>query len=179
MDATALGFMAGFPTLAIAAIIFTILGIMVCKSKKVKSSQIQEASNPKPNQMTIKEVAVFHTSLQISVMSDIITATKRFSCYLIIGRGRFRLLYKVVLPTTSTSPSWMSSKEFRSELEILKKLRHRNIERILRYCVPGANKIQIYESSRRIVCTVGYTIFLKIVQLHAFCYLLGNQAQDQ
>ncbi|EXB70610.1 hypothetical protein L484_023795 [Morus notabilis] len=151
MDATALGFMASFPTLAIAVIIFTALGIMVCKSKKFKSSQIQEASNlnpnpnPNPNQMTIdvKEVAVFHMSLQISAMSDIITATKRFSFDLIIGHSRFRLLYKAVLPMVSTSPSLTSSKEFRSELEILGKLQHQNIERIIGYCVPGANKILI------------------------------------
>ncbi|PON52664.1 Mitogen-activated protein kinase kinase kinase [Parasponia andersonii] len=97
------------------------------------------------------ERASFHPSIRTS-MSEIVAATKNFSADLIVGRGRSGFIYKAELPSGLKlavkklgSCTFYVFREFKSELEILGKLRHRNITGILGYYISGANMILIYK----------------------------------
>ena len=75
---------------------------------------------------------------------------------MIVSDGTFGLVYKAELPNglklainKLESYAFQGFMEFRSELEILGKLRHRNIVRLLGYCHSGADKIRIYEFTER------------------------------
>ncbi|XP_024022257.1 probable receptor-like protein kinase At2g42960 [Morus notabilis] len=174
MDESAKIIMAGFLSFAFSAIILITAEIMICKSKRANSSHTQATqvpnpiTLPNPNPITLPnpttitveanvqiaplEVTVsFDPSLQIS-LNDITTATKNFSADLITADGRFGFVYKAELPNglklavKKLDPEGFHCfMEFRSELEILGKLRHRNIVRLLGYCVTGGERVLIYE----------------------------------
>ncbi|EXB70611.1 Leucine-rich repeat receptor protein kinase EXS [Morus notabilis] len=158
MDQTSLDVMAGFISFVIAAILFTAIGIMICKNKRSQTQATQDPTsiivptpNPKQTTITVEEIASFDPSLQIS-MSDIIAATKNFSADLVTSDSRLGIVYKAELPNglklavKKLAPdAFQGFMEFRSELEILGKLRHRNIVRLLGYCIAGAERVLIYE----------------------------------
>jgi len=85
-------------------------------------------------------------------MSELSLATNNFEPKLIIGDGSFGLVYKATLSNGVTvavkklSPdAFQGIREFRAEMETLGKLRHKNIVRILGYCVSGRDRVLIYE----------------------------------
>jgi len=83
-------------------------------------------------------------------------STKNFSADLIIGDGSFGLVYKATLFNCSTvaikkldPDAFQGFREFRAEMETLGKLRHRNIVKILGYCVSGSERVLILEFVER------------------------------
>lgn len=143
------------------ATVFIAAATMICKSIRAKRFRIEaiQAPIPKPSttltSIAVEESVLFDPSLQIS-MSDIITATNNFSADLIAGDSRFGLVYKAELPNGLNlavkkldSSSFQCFMEFRSELEILGKLRHPNVVRLLGYCISGADRALIYEFFER------------------------------
>ncbi|PON52666.1 Tyrosine-protein kinase, partial [Parasponia andersonii] len=117
------------------------------KRIRLKNSRTR-TRNPNP---TLDKSGSFHPSLQTST-SEIIAATDNFSSDLIVGYSRFGFVYMAELPSglklavKKLNPyAFQCFTEFRSELEILGKIRHRNVARILGYCVSGADRILLYE----------------------------------
>ncbi|PON96256.1 Serine/threonine protein kinase, partial [Trema orientale] len=114
-------------------------------SSRTRTRTRTHVQNPNPKSGS------FHPSLRTS-MSEIIAATENFSSDLIVGYSRFGFVYMAELPSglklavKKLNPyAFQCFMEFRSELEILGKLRHRKVARILGYCVSGADRILLYE----------------------------------
>ncbi|KGN46120.1 putative serine/threonine-protein kinase [Cucumis sativus] len=105
--------------------------------------------------VTVDESASFDSSLRIS-MAELRSATKNFSNDLVVGDGSFGLVYKARLSSGATvaikklnPDAFQGFREFRAEMETLGKLRHRNIVKILGYCVSGSDRVLIYEFIER------------------------------
>jgi serine/threonine protein kinase len=142
-------------------ILFTIL-FVVCKVNKKRGGQargrgrVQARALPKtPNtelsSIAVDESASFDPTLRIS-MAELVTATKNFSADLIVGDGSFGLVYKAQLSNGVTvaikklDPDvFQGFRQFRAEMDALRNLRHRNIVKILGYCVSGADRLLVYE----------------------------------
>ncbi|KDP35232.1 hypothetical protein JCGZ_09391 [Jatropha curcas] len=113
-------------------------------------------SNMQLSSITIDESATFDPSLNRISMEELKIATKNFSADLIIGDGSFGFVYKATLSDGVTVAikkldpnAFQGFREFRAEMETLGKLRHRNIVRILGYCVSGVDRVLIYEFMER------------------------------
>uniref|UniRef100_A0A2N9F858 non-specific serine/threonine protein kinase n=1 Tax=Fagus sylvatica TaxID=28930 RepID=A0A2N9F858_FAGSY len=95
--------------------------------------------------------ASFDPNLRIS-MEELVVATNNFSTDLIVGDGSFGLVYKAQLSNgitvaikTLDPDAFQGFREFRAEMEILSKLHHPNIVKILGYCMSGSVRLLIYE----------------------------------
>ncbi|KAM4121429.1 hypothetical protein ACB094_01G005200 [Castanea mollissima] len=85
-------------------------------------------------------------------LATIATATDNFSNNNKLGEGGFGLVYKGTLVDGKEIAvkrlSWSSGqglKEFKNEVILIAKLQHRNLVRLLGYCIEGDEKILIYE----------------------------------
>ncbi|OIT07711.1 g-type lectin s-receptor-like serinethreonine-protein kinase sd1-29 [Nicotiana attenuata] len=79
-------------------------------------------------------------------------ATENFSEINMIGAGGFGPVYKgklengqVIAVKRLSSYSGQGIKEFKNEILLISKLQHRNLVRILAYCVYGKEKLLVYE----------------------------------
>ncbi|XP_044326692.1 G-type lectin S-receptor-like serine/threonine-protein kinase B120 [Triticum aestivum] len=84
--------------------------------------------------------------------NDIITATDGFSDSNVLGKGGFGIVYKGTLEGGKevavkrlTKYSDQGMEHFRNEAVLIAKLQHRNLVRLLGYCIHGAEKLLIYE----------------------------------
>ncbi|KAK6932389.1 Gnk2-homologous domain [Dillenia turbinata] len=82
------------------------------------------------------------------------TATNNFSHENVIGRGGFGSVYKGILVNgkevavkrlTKNSGSGQGAEEFKNEVVLLAKLQHRNLVKLLGFCLQGEEKILVYE----------------------------------
>ncbi|GLT54801.1 hypothetical protein SLA2020_279680 [Shorea laevis] len=90
-------------------------------------------------------------SLQFD-FATIETATNRFSDDNRLGEGGFGVVYKGTLPNGQeiavkrlSRSSGQGSGEFKNEAVLVAKLQHRNLVRLLGFCLEGEEKILIYE----------------------------------
>ncbi|MCL7022208.1 hypothetical protein MKW94_006624 [Papaver nudicaule] len=104
--------------------------------------------------ITIDESATYDQSLSKISMPELIKVTRNFSPNKIVGDGSFGLVYKAKLSNGTnvavkklSSDAFQGFREFQAEMETLgkSKIRHRNLVRILGYCVSGDDRILIYE----------------------------------
>ncbi|KAK3188266.1 hypothetical protein Dsin_027827 [Dipteronia sinensis] len=79
-------------------------------------------------------------------------ATNKFSTNNKLGEGGFGEVYKGVLPNGQevavkrlSRSSGQGAKEFKNEVELVAKLQHRNLVRLLGFCLEGEEKILVYE----------------------------------
>ncbi|XP_017698977.2 G-type lectin S-receptor-like serine/threonine-protein kinase At4g03230 isoform X2 [Phoenix dactylifera] len=82
----------------------------------------------------------------------VITATSNFSQESKLGEGGFGPVYKGKLPGGQaiavkrlSKSSGQGLKEFKNEVELISKLQHRNLVRLLGCCIHGEEKLLIYE----------------------------------
>ncbi|KAF8377201.1 hypothetical protein HHK36_030574 [Tetracentron sinense] len=139
-----------FVVILICAIIF-----LICRSRKENhQTRTTTRTIPSPNlsPITVEESTSFDPSLSRISMPELIAATRNFAAEGIIGDGSFGFVYKARLSNGVLVAikklgldAFQGFREFRAEMEILGKLRHRNIVKILGYCVSGADRILIYE----------------------------------
>ncbi|GKV14235.1 hypothetical protein SLEP1_g25137 [Rubroshorea leprosula] len=85
-------------------------------------------------------------------MLELAIATKNFSSDLIIGDGSFELVYKTTLSNNVTiaikklnRDAFQGLHELWVKMEMLGKLSHQNMVKILGYCLMGHDRILIYE----------------------------------
>ncbi|XP_059638893.1 cysteine-rich receptor-like protein kinase 10 [Cornus florida] len=95
-------------------------------------------------------------SLQFD-LGTIEAATNNFSIENKIGRGRFGQVYKGTLPSgqeiavkrlSKRESSGQGTTEFRNEVVVVAKLQHRNLVRLMGFCLAEEEKILIYEYVR-------------------------------
>ncbi|XP_024018700.1 cysteine-rich receptor-like protein kinase 10 [Morus notabilis] len=81
------------------------------------------------------------------------TATNKFSDCNMLGKGGFGQVYKGTLPNgreiavkrLSKSSSGQGAREFKNEVVLVAKLQHRNLVRLLGFCLDGEERILVYE----------------------------------
>ncbi|XP_041025372.1 G-type lectin S-receptor-like serine/threonine-protein kinase At1g11410 [Juglans microcarpa x Juglans regia] len=93
-----------------------------------------------------------NSDLQFFELSKIVAATDNFSVSNKLGEGGFGSVYKGCLYNGKeiavkklSKYSGQGIEEFKNEVAIIAKLQHRNLVRILGYCVQGEEKMLIYE----------------------------------
>ncbi|GAB2299864.1 hypothetical protein Dimus_033915 [Dionaea muscipula] len=120
-------------------------------------------SNRTISSVSTDESASFDPSIRHVSMAELQRATNNFDPECVIGDGSFGLVYKAKLASSSTSSSsgvpvalkkldpnaFQGQREFRAEMETLGRLHHRNLVRILGYCVSGPDRVLIYEFIKR------------------------------
>ncbi|XP_041025141.1 G-type lectin S-receptor-like serine/threonine-protein kinase At1g11410 isoform X3 [Juglans microcarpa x Juglans regia] len=96
--------------------------------------------------------STINSDLQFFELSKIVAATDNFSVSNKLGEGGFGLVYKGCLYNGKeiavkrlSKYSGQGIEEFKNEVAIIAKLQHRNLVRILGYCVQGEEKMLIYE----------------------------------
>ncbi|KAG8384594.1 hypothetical protein BUALT_Bualt04G0134100 [Buddleja alternifolia] len=84
--------------------------------------------------------------------TSIAAATDQFSSSNKVGEGGFVTVYKAVLPTGQgiavkrlRKSYGQGVKEFKNEILLLPNLQHRNIIKLLGYCLHGEEKLLVYE----------------------------------
>ncbi|KAM3755253.1 hypothetical protein ACB098_02G026900 [Castanea mollissima] len=85
-------------------------------------------------------------------LATIVMATNNFSSYNKLGEGGFGLVYKGTLIDGKeiavkrlSQKSGQGLSEFKNEVILIAKLQHRNLVRLLGYCIEGDEKMLIYE----------------------------------
>ncbi|OEL33794.1 G-type lectin S-receptor-like serine/threonine-protein kinase RKS1 [Dichanthelium oligosanthes] len=83
---------------------------------------------------------------------DIVSATNNFAKDNMLGQGGFGKVYKGMLGENQevaikrlSQGSGQGIEEFRNEVVLIAKLQHRNLVRLLGYCIHGDEKLLIYE----------------------------------
>ncbi|CAL9232486.1 unnamed protein product, partial [Arabidopsis halleri] len=123
-------------TLVILVVVFA-----VCRRKKsYKTTEVQASD----------EITTTH-SLQFS-FKTIEAATDKFSDSNMIGRGGFGEVYMGKLSNGTevavkrlSKTSGQGAEEFKNEAVLVTKLQHRNLVRLLGFCLEGEEKILVYE----------------------------------
>ncbi|KAJ4703208.1 Cysteine rich receptor like kinase [Melia azedarach] len=130
-------------TIAVSAVLF-IAGFCFLRgrAKKYNIAVLEENAD---NDITTIE------SLQFD-FGTIEVATNRFSTENKLGEGGFGEVYKGKLPNGQeiavkrlSRSSGQGIKEFRNEVVLVAKLQHRNLVRLLGFCLEGEEKILVYE----------------------------------
>lgn len=87
-------------------------------------------------------------------IDELRSVTNNFAEHNILGRGGFGVVYKGILPDGTKiavkrmEAAMVSNKgmsEFRSEIEVLTKVKHRHLVGLLGYCTDGIERLLVYE----------------------------------
>ncbi|XP_038690296.1 cysteine-rich receptor-like protein kinase 10 [Tripterygium wilfordii] len=144
----------GLSAVAIVAIVAPIVASMVLfvigycilsRRAKKKCSTTQEQDDVVGDDITTVE------SLQFDFAS-IEVATRKFSDDNKLGEGGFGEVYKGTLPNGQdiavkrlSRSSGQGAQEFKNEVVLVAKLQHRNLVKLLGFCLEGEEKILVYE----------------------------------
>ncbi|KAL4642607.1 hypothetical protein ACB092_02G031900 [Castanea dentata] len=131
------------------AVVFGVLLILYCISKRTNFREKLE------NNVTIDQ-DIEGQSVDMEVpfftLATIVIATNNFSSYNKLGEGGFGLVYKGTLIDGKeiavkrlSQKSGQGLSEFKNEVILIAKLQHRNLVRLLGYCIEGDEKMLIYE----------------------------------
>ncbi|RWR88172.1 G-type lectin S-receptor-like serine/threonine-protein kinase RKS1 [Cinnamomum micranthum f. kanehirae] len=122
-----------------------------CWWKKAKGCSMNERCDTMLNDNDIEENGKSSELLLFDV-SVIAAATDNFSKSNMLGKGGFGPVYKGQLLNGQeiavkrlSKNSAQGIKEFKNEVTLIAKLQHRNLVRLLGYCISGEEKILIYE----------------------------------
>ncbi|GMP75275.1 hypothetical protein CsSME_00032427 [Camellia sinensis var. sinensis] len=126
--------------------IFLFVVCLSFQSRKTKKKYGSIVEDNGRNEITMEQ------SLQCDDLGTIQSATNNFSDQNKIGQGGFRHVYKGILPNRSeiavkrlSQNSRQGAEEFKNEVALVAKLQHRNLVRLLGFCLEGEEKILIYE----------------------------------
>lgn len=85
-------------------------------------------------------------------LRDLELATRRFSKENVVGEGGYGIVYKgtlingtVVAVKKLLNNLGQAEKEFRGEVEAIGHVRHKNLVRLLGYCIEGTHRMLVYE----------------------------------
>ncbi|KAL0017635.1 hypothetical protein SO802_004704 [Lithocarpus litseifolius] len=130
------------------AVVFGVLLIPHCISKRTKLDKLGN------NVMIDRNIEGQSEDMEITffTLTTIATATDNFSSDNKLGEGGFGLVYKGTLVDGKeiavkrlSQSSGQGLNEFKNEVILIAKLQHRNLVRLLGYCIEGDEKILIYE----------------------------------
>uniref|UniRef100_A0A7N2LUI0 Protein kinase domain-containing protein n=1 Tax=Quercus lobata TaxID=97700 RepID=A0A7N2LUI0_QUELO len=143
----------------IAALVLVLLILSFCFLRRARktTNAIKGESTKKANHILNYQAASELTTVE-SLQFDFGTieaATNKFSDDNKISEGGFGKVYMGTLPSgqeIAVKRLWKSSgqgveqfKQFKNEVELQAKLQHKNLARLLGYCLEGEEKILIYE----------------------------------
>ncbi|KAI5020511.1 hypothetical protein ZWY2020_045399 [Hordeum vulgare] len=101
---------------------------------------------------TVKRIPVKIDNVQPFTLKELSDCTNDFSESALIGQGGYGKVYRGVLADGKVAAikraqegSSQGSKEFFTEIELLSRLRHRNLVSLLGYCDEGREKMLVYE----------------------------------
>lgn len=136
------------PVVVGAAALAVLMGIVVClvrrnRRRTKRSSEAVYAS--------VSDNFTNEESLQYS-LATLQAATDNFSDDNLLGEGGFGGVYKGTLPDGQeiavkrlSRTSVQGVQEFKNEMVLVAKLQHRNLVRMLGFCVEGEEKLLVYE----------------------------------
>ncbi|CAN6982536.1 unnamed protein product [Brassica oleracea var. botrytis] len=122
-------------------LVLLVLGLFIYKWRKSYQALGSQGSST--------EITVTH-SLQFDFKA-IEAATNKFSESNLIGQGGFGAVFKAVLNGREVAVKRLSktsgqgAREFKNEAVLVAKLQHRNLVRLIGFCVEGEEKILVYE----------------------------------
>ncbi|KAJ8767212.1 hypothetical protein K2173_013609 [Erythroxylum novogranatense] len=136
-----------FATISVTIILGTMLFYIFSYLRRRRARRRFEAMLEGKFDHEITNVESLHCSF-----SFIEEATSKFSLANKLGRGGFGEVYKgTLLNGQEIAAKWLSrnsaqgTEEFKNEVLLLAKLQHRNLVRLLGFCLEGDEKILIYE----------------------------------
>ncbi|RWR88168.1 G-type lectin S-receptor-like serine/threonine-protein kinase RKS1 [Cinnamomum micranthum f. kanehirae] len=139
-------------TIILGLLLFILCGY--CWWRKAKGYEMNERRDTMLNDNDIEENDD-GSELTLFNVSVIAAATNNFSESNMLGKGGFGLVYKGQLLNGQeiavkrlSKNSAQGIKEFKNEVTLIAKLQHRNLVRLLGYCISGQEKILIYEYMR-------------------------------
>ncbi|KAI8007117.1 Cysteine-rich receptor-like protein kinase 25 [Camellia lanceoleosa] len=137
------GLIAILVPIGVSVLLFIVGFCFITRKSKKKYDAIEED--------TIGSDIPTDESLQYN-LGTVQAATNNFSAENKIGEGGFGLVYKgtlsngqVVAVKRLSRTSGQGAEEFKNEVVLVAKLQHRNLVRLLGYCLEGEEKILIYE----------------------------------
>ncbi|KAB1206632.1 Cysteine-rich receptor-like protein kinase 25 [Morella rubra] len=129
---------------SISAVLFVVVFCFLSKRARKKYNALQEENAGSTDLPTVE-------SLQFD-LATIEAATKNFSDNQILGEGGFGVVYRGTLPNGQkiavkrlSKGSGQGAGEFKNEVVLVAKLQHRNLARLLGFCLEGEEKILVYE----------------------------------
>ncbi|XP_023882288.1 G-type lectin S-receptor-like serine/threonine-protein kinase At4g27290 isoform X2 [Quercus suber] len=131
------------------AVVFGVLLIPYCISKRANFREKMEN-----NVMIDQNIEGQSEDMEVPffTLATIVIATNNFSSYNKLGEGGFGLVYKGTLIDGKeiavkrlSRKSGQGLSEFKNEVILIAKLQHRNLVRLLGYCIEGDEKMLIYE----------------------------------
>ncbi|CAK8573788.1 unnamed protein product [Lathyrus sativus] len=138
-------------SIALPVVTVVLILIFICIYLKLrKQKQMFQANNKKHDDGYEDEITIVE-SLQFNF--DIIrVATNDFSDSNKLGRGGFGIVYKGILPDGQMiavkrllEESNQGELEFKNEVLLVARLQHRNLVRLLGFCLEGSERLLIYE----------------------------------
>ncbi|ESQ38361.1 hypothetical protein EUTSA_v10028508mg [Eutrema salsugineum] len=125
----------------IVILVLLVVGLIFCRRRKLNQTVKTQ----------VGEEIVSINSLEFN-LKTIEAATDKFSDSNMIGRGGFGEVYKGKLLTGTevavkrlSKTSGQGAQEFKNEAVLVTKLQHRNLVRLLGFCLEGEEKILVYE----------------------------------
>ncbi|XP_054786902.1 cysteine-rich receptor-like protein kinase 44 [Prosopis cineraria] len=137
------------PSIILVLVVILVLCYYMVPTNSKKKSQ--RAIDVSENYFLRVEIITTMDSLQID-MATIKVATNNFSEGSRIGKGGFGVVYKGILPNGQeiavkrlSRTSTQGVEEFKNEVLLIAKLQHRNLVRLLGFCLEDDEKMLVYE----------------------------------
>ncbi|KAL0890008.1 hypothetical protein Bca101_013991 [Brassica carinata] len=131
---------------------FAVLLCLVLKWKKNKSGNRVIVLGNSPLSGSVAEDEFLNTDSLVIDFEDLKAATNNFSSGNELGRGGFGSVYKGVSSHGQeiavkrlSGNSGQGDIEFKNEILLLAKLQHRNLVRLLGFCIHGQERLLVYE----------------------------------
>ncbi|KAJ0263532.1 Cysteine-rich receptor-like protein kinase 28 [Hirschfeldia incana] len=131
---------------------FAIWLCLVLKWKKNKSGDTIDVLGNPPLSGSVADDEFWKTDSLMVDFEDLKVATNNFSSENELGRGGFGSVYKGVFSHGQeiavkrlSGTSGQGDAEFKNEILVLAKLQHRNLVRLLGFCIHGQERLLVYE----------------------------------
>ncbi|XP_056171985.1 cysteine-rich receptor-like protein kinase 10 [Syzygium oleosum] len=119
--------------------------------EKDENALLQELA--KPIELSIsKRDLEFSDDMLVMNLATLRAATVNFCLTNKLGQGGFGIVYKGILPDGNeiavkrlSRKSWQGVEEFKNEIKLIAKLKHKNLVRLLGWGIDGHEKLLIYE----------------------------------
>ncbi|KAG0527653.1 hypothetical protein BDA96_06G251600 [Sorghum bicolor] len=144
--------------LALTSAAMYLVWICRVRGRATRLAFLQAAERPNSDEAMIDSLSAPNDlgdddfDLPFVSFGDIVSATNNFSEHNKLGQGGFGKVYKGMLDDNKEvaikrlgKGSRQGAEEFRNEVLLIAKLQHRNLVRLLGYCIHGDEKLLVYE----------------------------------